>query len=43
MRGYGSRAYATSTQRFFMRARKLSGGEEARKLSQAGISSLCLH
>ena len=29
MRGYGSRAYATSTQRFFTRARKLSGGEVA--------------
>ena len=28
MRGYGSHAYATSTQRFFTRARKLSGGRQ---------------
>ena len=26
MRGYGSRAYAISTQRFFTRAQKLHGG-----------------
>ena len=39
MRGYGSRTYATSTQRFFMRAQKLSGGSCPQLLAKFNINT----